>query len=296
MEGHGETTTGRRGSGTDRAIPSGLRGHGTLLSRSRPREGLRRLRDRVWGKRRDRRGATSARPRGRSAGLARFGVVGASGIVVNEAAIALLVSGLGLHYVVGYLLATQCSTLWNFAFIETWAFRTASPKNRRWHRFVMLMVVNNIANVLTAPLYVAFTSGLGINYLVSNILTLAVVFVGRFAVAERIWGGRAAAVTAEPVNHDGVPDTGADAPQPHADAATPTERGADDELDELRARVAKLEAEKAQLACELADALARDADEGAPSGAIASSSRRRARRGQQAGNHRARSAKWFPTG
>jgi putative flippase GtrA len=215
--GRGAAATERRGAGTDRA--NGAKG--ARLTRT---------------------------TRARSAGFVRFGIVGASGIVVNELAIAALVSGLGLHYLVGYLLATQCSTLWNFAFVETWAFRTASPTNRRWHRFVMLMVVNNVANVLTAPLYVAFTSLLGINYLVSNILTLGIVFIGRFAIAERIWGGGAAG------------GAGTDVGPSHADAVTPTERGAahDDEVIELLARVTKLET--------------------AP------------------GQHRARNAKWFPAG
>ena len=251
---------------------------------------VRRARSALWTR------ATGAR----SAGLARFGIVGASGIVVNELAIAGLVSGLGLHYVVGYLLATQCSTLWNFAFIETWAFRAKSPTNRRWHRFVMLMVVNNVANVLTAPLYVAFTSLLGINYLVSNILTLAIIFVGRFAVAERIWGGGGAMATGAAVSI-GVPDADAAAaaePQSHADAVAPTE-GDDafhDEIVELRTRVAKLEAERIQLVSELSAALESAAVTGAPPGPTLSPSRR-ARRGQQAGGqHRTRSAKWFPAG
>jgi hypothetical protein len=109
------------------------------------------------------------------------------------------------------------------------------------------MVVNNVANVLTAPLYVAFTSLLGINYLVSNILTLGIVFIGRFAIAERIWGGGAAG------------GTGTDVGPSHADAVTPTERGAaDDDVIELRTRVAKLET--------------------------------------ASGQHRAPNAKWFPAG
>jgi putative flippase GtrA len=267
--------TDRRRSGTDRAN-SAKTGKRTLWTR-----------------------ATGAR----SAGLARFGLVGASGIVVNELAIAGLVSGLGLHYLVGYLLATQCSTLWNFAFIETWAFRAKSPANRRWHRFVMLMVVNNIANVLTAPLYVAFTSLLGINYLVSNILTLAIIFVGRFAVAERIWGGGGAVATGAVVSiglPDADADVGADASEPpaQAGAVAPTE-GDDafhDEIVELRARVAKLEAERIQLVSELSAALESPVAPGPPPGPMVSPPRRGRRAQQAGGQHRTRSAKWFPAG
>ena len=180
----------RRGAPTSvRWRPEAVR-HAARLRRSE----LLQLRSAIWGSQPD---AVSdgfpndeaRRARKGLGGAARFGVVGASGLAVNEASIALFVSGLGLHYVVGYLLATQCSTLWNFTFVEFWAFRDAEVTNRRWHRYVLLVFVNNLANVLTAPLFILLTSIVGINYLVSNILTLGIVFLGRFVFADRIWGG-----------------------------------------------------------------------------------------------------------
>lgn len=119
--------------------------------------------------------------------LVRFGIVGVSGILINELALAIMVSGLGLNYVVGYLLSTQFSTLWNFAFFETWAFKSESYRNRRWQRLGMILLVNNFFNVASVPILVLFTSLLGINYLVSNLLTLGIIFVVRFAIAEWIW-------------------------------------------------------------------------------------------------------------
>jgi putative flippase GtrA len=132
-------------------------------------------------------------PSGRSPRLVRFfrfvrfSMVGASGIVVNEAALALFVGIFHVHYVVGALLATPCSTLWNFILLEIWVFKNTSHRHRRWHRWVMLMVVNNIANFATLPLLVLGTSVLGINYLISNLVTLILVVVARFALADRIW-------------------------------------------------------------------------------------------------------------
>jgi dolichol-phosphate mannosyltransferase len=119
--------------------------------------------------------------------LARFGIVGASGILINELALAVMVGGLGLNYIVGFLLSTQFSTLWNFAFFETWAFKNESYRNRRWQRLGMILLVNNFFNVASVPILVLFTTGLGINYLVSNLLTLGIIFVVRFAIAEWIW-------------------------------------------------------------------------------------------------------------
>jgi dolichol-phosphate mannosyltransferase len=128
----------------------------------------------------------------------RFALVGASGIVVNEAAIAVFVSGFGIQYVIGSVLATQCSTLWNFGLLEIWAFKSSSHRNQRWQRWAMLMLLNNAANVATIPLLVFCTSVLGINYLISNFFTLVVVIVGRFVLADRIWApGREVEVGAD---------------------------------------------------------------------------------------------------
>jgi len=53
----------------------------------------------------------------------RFGLVGASGIVVNELALAIVSGSFGAHYLVGVVVATQVSSAWNFVLIERWAFR-----------------------------------------------------------------------------------------------------------------------------------------------------------------------------
>jgi hypothetical protein len=59
-------------------------------------------------------------------------------------------------------------------------------------RLGSLLVVNNAANLLTAPLFFLLTV-VGINYLVANLLTLGLVFLLRFLFAERIWAPRPAA-------------------------------------------------------------------------------------------------------
>jgi putative flippase GtrA len=120
----------------------------------------------------------------------RFAIVGASGIVINELALAAFVTGFGLHYVVGVLLSTQVSTSWNFALFEVWALRSESYRNKRWQRWAMLMAVNNIANVATLPILIFFTSVLGVNYLISNLITLVIVILARFALADQIWAPR----------------------------------------------------------------------------------------------------------
>jgi putative flippase GtrA len=173
-----------------------------MRRRQRELAALRELRDEVWGKNYVPPPAVRAHVRlwrglNQTAGdkrgfvrfmrFIRFAIVGASGIIVNELALAIFVSGFKLNYVVGSLLATPCSTLWNFALLERWAFRSNSHKNHAWQRWAMLMLINNAANIATIPLLVFCTSVLGINYLISNFFTLVVVILARFAFADWIW-------------------------------------------------------------------------------------------------------------
>ena len=120
--------------------------------------------------------------------FSRFGVVGASGVVVNSAALALLVSGLGVHYLAGVVLATQCSTLWNFALVERWALRDDSARGLALVRFLQFAAVNNAALLARGPLVVLLSRRLGVHYLLANLASLVLLLVGRFLVADRwIW-------------------------------------------------------------------------------------------------------------
>jgi GtrA-like protein len=50
--------------------------------------------------------------------MGQFALVGASGLVVNQILLWLLVSRGHLHYLVAAILATQESTTWNYALVE----------------------------------------------------------------------------------------------------------------------------------------------------------------------------------
>ena len=66
--------------------------------------------------------------------FARFGLVGASGLVVNTLLLAVLTDVVGLFYVVSAIIATQGSTLWNFCFTELWVFSDRDHKRRHGPR------------------------------------------------------------------------------------------------------------------------------------------------------------------
>ena len=118
--------------------------------------------------------------------IGRFGIVGATGLVVNTALLALIAGPGGVHYVPAAIIATQGSTLWNFLLSERWVFPHDRGRRTFATRMAMYFAVNNAANALRVPVLVLLTSGIGINYLVSNLITLLMLFAGRFTLAD-LW-------------------------------------------------------------------------------------------------------------
>jgi dolichol-phosphate mannosyltransferase len=118
--------------------------------------------------------------------LARFGLVGVSGLVVNALVLGFATEVLGLFYLLSALIATQGSTLWNFGLSEAWVFGHRHAAQDRLHRLAMFLVMNNVSFGLRAPMIVILTATLGFHYLVSNLISLVVLFVLRYAVADHI--------------------------------------------------------------------------------------------------------------
>jgi dolichol-phosphate mannosyltransferase len=136
--------------------------------------------------------------------FARFGIVGASGLVVNTLVLALLTDFAGLFYVISAVIATQASTLWNFCFTEAWVFSDREHKRGRATRMALFFLMNNTALALRGPLLILLTSGLGIHYVVSNVISLAGLTLVRFALADSwIWAkARPAEVPPRPYGYD----------------------------------------------------------------------------------------------
>lgn len=127
---------------------------------------------------------------GRFAQFGRFGLVGGSGLVVNSLLLAFATELLGIYYLLAAVLATQGSTLWNFALSERWVFRSHAARRGRGHRAAMFFLMNNAAFGLRGPTIFVLTSTLGMNYLLSNLISLAILMVLRYGAADRwIWGG-----------------------------------------------------------------------------------------------------------
>jgi dolichol-phosphate mannosyltransferase len=123
--------------------------------------------------------------------FARFGIVGATGLVVNTVLLAVLTDVVGLYYVVSAVIATQGSTLWNFCLTELWVFSDRDNRRSAGARMGLFFLMNNAALAVRGPLLVLLTSGFGIHYVVSNVLSLLVLTLVRFALADTwIWAKR----------------------------------------------------------------------------------------------------------
>jgi dolichol-phosphate mannosyltransferase len=123
--------------------------------------------------------------------LGRFATIGLSGVVVNTAGLAVLAGALEVDYALAAVLATQLSTAWNYGLTERWVFRGRDCRRRGWHRAALFFATNDVALVARIPLLVALTSGLGLNYLVSNLVSLGALMLVRFGIAETwIWSDR----------------------------------------------------------------------------------------------------------
>ena len=124
---------------------------------------------------------------GRRAGrIMAFGLVGLSGILVNTLLLWALASpeGLGLNYLLAAVLATQGSTIWNFALTDLLVFRA----HRRGHaarRFIHFALLNNAVLLARLPIMAVLVERLGVNYLVANVFTLVLAFALRFFVSDR---------------------------------------------------------------------------------------------------------------
>lgn len=128
--------------------------------------------------------------RPRTEAAVRFGLVGLTGLVINQVLFMGLTDGLNVNFALAAIVATQGSTTWNFLGLERWAFR-GRERGPAWYRFLAYALVNNATLILRIPL-LAVLGLFGLGYAWANLVTLFVLFVVRFLVADGLIWGRAA--------------------------------------------------------------------------------------------------------
>src|SRR5436190_12048437 len=131
----------------------------------------------------------SAAGGGRHSSLNRFVqfvLVGASGLVVNQAAFWVFHERLGLFAGLAAVLSTQFSTVWNFALVERFVFK--GTDRHRWRRFGWWWAMNNTWLLLRIPFMYVLHNQLGVSDLWSNFIGLCAMTLVRFSISDRlIW-------------------------------------------------------------------------------------------------------------
>jgi dolichol-phosphate mannosyltransferase len=130
---------------------------------------------------------------GRWRRLGGFAAVGAVGVAVNTGALALLTRDVHLWYLIASILATQIAILSNFALTEWLVFRgtgTHAARSLRF-RFASYLLINDTSLLISGPLLLLLVSAVGMDVLLANALSVVLLLVGRFAIADGyIWGSR----------------------------------------------------------------------------------------------------------
>jgi dolichol-phosphate mannosyltransferase len=137
-----------------------------------------------------------AEPAGR---FARFGLVGLSGLVVNESLLALLTERASVYYLASAVVSTQASILWNFALTESWVYRRRSCRLDLRGRLLAFCLVCTTAQLATTPFLYLLVDVIALPYLIGNLIAIPLATVLRFGLADRvIWRREPALSPAHP--------------------------------------------------------------------------------------------------
>lgn len=115
--------------------------------------------------------------------LAKFLLVGSSGVVVNLVCLYVLHGVLGLPLILATVLAVEVAIVNNFIINDSWTFGRGTLA---WHRFVRFNGVSLVGLVLTTVLTVLLAEGLGLHYLVANVFAVGTTTSWNF-IANSLW-------------------------------------------------------------------------------------------------------------
>lgn len=121
---------------------------------------------------------------GTPARVAGFLAIGASGVLPNLGAMALLLRA-GVHYLPATVAATLVAVSWNFVLTDTLLFR-ARRIGSRWRRYLGYLAFNSFDVPLRLPLMALLVAGLGMATLGATAVSIAAVAVVRFLVVDRL--------------------------------------------------------------------------------------------------------------
>lgn len=121
--------------------------------------------------------------------LVQFGLVGISGVAVNTAVLYLLVQYGHLNHLIAAAISSEVSIVGNFSLNDRWTFRDSRANSSWLRRAGQYNAVAASGMVISLALLAALTLGLGIHYLLANLIALGAATLSNYALNLRFtWG------------------------------------------------------------------------------------------------------------
>lgn len=122
--------------------------------------------------------------------MLKFGIVGGSGVVVNMGVLYVLTHYFKINYKISSVFAIELSIITNFLLNNYWTWRAQQGKSFR-RKFVQYHISVGITAILANWLLLIFlTEVVGIYYLISNLIGIAVGMLLNFVLND-LWTFRA---------------------------------------------------------------------------------------------------------
>lgn len=119
--------------------------------------------------------------------LLKFGVVGASGVVVNMGGLYILKEYAGIPYFVASVIAIELSILSNFTINLLWTWRDRSGDGSLWTKMIRYHIGAGATAFLGNYLIlIALTEIFGIHYLISNLIGIGVGTLSNYIIND-LW-------------------------------------------------------------------------------------------------------------
>ena len=108
----------------------------------------------------------------------KFGIVGASGVLVNMGLLYFLTEHVGLYYLVSSIIAVESSIISNFTLNELWTFVEKGKEglNHVLKRFLKFNSISAVGLGINVTFLWVLTEFVGLYYLLSNLVAISAVF------------------------------------------------------------------------------------------------------------------------
>jgi dolichol-phosphate mannosyltransferase len=125
--------------------------------------------------------------------IIKFGIVGLSGILVNEGILIYLREFAGFSIPLASICAIELSILNNFFWNDRWTFKTEKGHSlsSRWHRLGAFQVISIGGAVINFGILTVLSLMLGIDYRISNLIGILVAFAWNFLINRNLTWKRA---------------------------------------------------------------------------------------------------------